>query len=163
MSRLNIKGLLSRLLNSVDDLDTRVDDLDTRVDAVETLESLPHVVKAGSASTTSGRPFTWTYRKWSDGTAECWGYSSAANYTLSNASGYGYYISESAYLPSGLFTSVDMAVGSRKQGSGSSPSNALIIISTSNISKNNVNYWVICTASLTQSLSIVMYVKGKWK
>lgn len=139
MAMLDLKKALARILNT------------------------PLVVESGSASTTSGRPFTWTYRKWSDGTAECWGYSSPANYTLSNASGYGYYISESAYLPSGLFTSVDMAVGSRKQGNSSTPSNSLVIISTNGIAVSAVTYYVICTVSTTQSLSVVMYVKGKWK
>lgn len=139
MAMLDLKKALARILNT------------------------PLVVESGSASTTTGRPFTWTYRKWSDGTAECWGYSSPANYALTAASGYGYYLTENAYFPANLFTSVDVAVCNRKQGSGSSPSNTLVTITANNISPTHIGYYVISTLSNTQSLSVVMYVKGKWK
>ena len=121
------------------------------------------IVETGSTSTTNGRPCTWTWRKWADGTVECWGYTDAATYSLSNVSGYGYYISESVYFPNNLFTSVETVMTNRKQGTGATPNHALITISANNVTTQLCTYWVFCTSQTTQSAAIMIYAKGKWK
>jgi len=36
-------------------------------------------------------PITWRYRKWSNGTAECWGRITSQSYAMTTQSGNGYY------------------------------------------------------------------------
>lgn len=63
------------------------------------LESVPHIIESG----TSG---IWSYRKWSDGTAECWGKKIASVTTSSSWAGYYTGIIGSIIYPTGLFMSV---------------------------------------------------------
>ena len=140
MSRLNIKGLLSRLLNSVDDLDTRVD-------AVETL---PHVVEFG----TSG---TWTYRKWSNGVSECWGsWSGTISHYGTSFGGYAY--TKQVTLPSGVFISAPLVVYSGTVGSSFALTGTLI-----GRTSTYVNCYAISGASGSQSVSFYLFCQGKWK
>ena len=115
-----------------------------------------HVVEEG----TSG---IWTYRKWSDGTAECWGKTAAKTYSCTNQSGNGYYTSESQTFPSGLFQTTTVGFANRLQGTGSTPSNTLITINVNNLTTTYINYWVQSTVSGSQSLAISLYIIGTWK
>ncbi len=116
----------------------------------------PMIVESG----TSG---IWTYRKWSDGTAECWGKTAAKTYSFTAQSGNGYYTSESQTLPSGLFTSSTVGFAERLQGTGSSPSNSLMTINISSLTTTTISYFVQSTYSGSQSLAISLYIIGKWK
>jgi hypothetical protein len=111
----------------------------------------------------SGTDGIWTYRKWSDGTAECWGKTDAKTYSFTAQSGTGYYTSEQQNLPTGLFTSVIVGFADRLQGTGSTPSNSLMTINVSNLTTAVISYYVQSTYSGSQSLAISLYVIGKWK
>lgn len=65
--------------------------------------NIPSIVEQG----TSG---IWTYRKWSDGTAECWGKDAGGTYTAT-AWGSWYYIRKDAVesYPEGLFVGTPVA------------------------------------------------------
>ena len=110
----------------------------------------------------SGTDGIWTYRKWSDGTAECWGRSAPVTYTHTTASGYGYYTSANFDLPTGLFQTVEVGIADRLQGTGSTPSNTLITINVRELTTTNFGVWVQSASTGSQSLAISMYVKGTW-
>lgn len=128
------------------------------------LLSTKMVIESGtSTKVTSGYPTVyWTWRKWSDGTAECWGYTDPKNYAMSNTSGNGYYAADRAYLPSNLFQTVNTAMADRKQGNSSSPSNTLVTINVNLVDTNYINFWVQTTGNYTQSLAVTLYVVGQW-
>lgn len=67
--------------------------IEDSVDALKTINSI--VVESG----TSG---TWTWRKWSDGTAECWGEINFPTVALDSLWDTFHYTSLTASLPSGL-------------------------------------------------------------
>ena len=110
----------------------------------------------------SGTSGIWTYRKWSDGTAECWGKTDPVTYTHTTQSGYGYYTSANFALPTGLFKTVEVGLADRLQGVGSTPSNTLITINVRELTTTNFGVWVQSASSGSQSLAISMYAKGKW-
>ena len=119
----------------------------------ETLAKLlntPMIVEQG----TSG---IWKYRKWSDGTAECWGMTANASHAMTSPSGNGYWVAENHSLPSGVFTSVNNVQANRNTGQG------LVFISVYGVSTTNISCYVSCTAQLTGSFSIYFSVKGRWK
>lgn len=128
------------------------------------LLSTKMVIESGtSTKVTSGYPTVyWTWRKWSDGTAECWGYTDIKSYVMSSASGNGYYTHDNAYLPPNLFTTVDAAIADRKQGTGNTPNNTLVTINVNSIDTSSIGYWVQTTGSYTQSLAVTLYVVGQW-
>ena len=115
----------------------------------------PQVVETG----TDG---IWTYRKWPDGTAECWGKTDPVTYTHTTQSGYGYYTSANFALPTGLFKTVEVGLADRLQGVGSTPSNTLITINVRELTTTNFGVWVQSASSGSQSLAISMYAKGTW-
>ena len=117
--------------------------------------STPMVLETG----TSG---IWTYRKWSDGTAECWGRTAVATYTHTTQSGNAYYTSATFSFPSNLFASVTVGFGDRVQGTGSTPSNTLITINVRALTTNEISVWVQSASSGSQSLAISLYARGTW-
>lgn len=110
----------------------------------------------------SGTSGIWIYRKWSDGTAECWGKTDPVTYTLTTQSGYGYYASANFTLPTGLFKTVEVGLADRLQGVGSTPSNSLITINVRELTTTNFGVWVQSASPGSQSLAISMYAKGTW-
>ena len=66
--------------------------------AIDTLKNMVHIVESG----TSG---IWSYRKWSDGTAECWGKKIFSITTSSTWAGYYFGTIGSIVYPTGLFIS----------------------------------------------------------
>ena len=110
----------------------------------------------------SGTEGIWTYRKWSDGTAECWARTAITTYTHTATSGYGYYTSADFALPNGLFQTVTAGFSNRAQGSGSTPSNTLITINGRELTTSNFGVWVQSASSGSQSISISLYVIGNW-
>lgn len=110
-----------------------------------------YVVEQG----TSG---AWTYRKWSDGTSECWG-SNPATYQTSSTEGGLYYALSKATLPSGLFISTPTSIvtvygnwiGGASTGSGST------------MSSLNIYTWTPTSDANTRALSSQVHCFGRWK
>lgn len=72
--------------------------------ATSKIRNTPSIIEQG----TSG---IWTYRKWSDGTAECWGYKQAQ--LALSAWGTWYYVRiDGDDYPTGLFTTMQSVTGS---------------------------------------------------
>ena len=112
----------------------------------------PVVVKTG----TSG---IWTYRKWSDGTAECWGTWSGnlTNYATVTTSMYAY--CASVNFPSGLFTSAPVPTYSAFCNGGF----ALTGTQTNSLTKTASSYYLVSSASGTFPCKFHIYAIGKWK
>lgn len=101
----------------------------------------------------------WTYRKWSDGTAECWGHTDVPTATYAANGGYK---QVSANLPAGLFVSTPDVVTASGRISGcihtdigfTSPNNATSI----------QTYLINRYGSATTQTGVVYWsVKGRWK
>ena len=77
--------------------------------AIDTLKNMVHIVESG----TSG---IWSYRKWSDGTAECWGEKIVSVTTDSSWAGYYTGTIGSIIYPTGLFMSAPILNVTLKAG-----------------------------------------------
>lgn len=110
----------------------------------------PVVVETG----TSG---IWNYRKWSNGTAECWGawYGTLSHYST-YAGFYGYY--QTVGLPSGLFTVAPIVNYSAYVGGGF----ALTGTCTANTT-TTISVYALASGSGSQTVGFHMYCIGKWK
>lgn len=107
----------------------------------------------------TGTSGIWTYRKWSDGTAECWGEIPSTAYAITGTWTNGRYASSGIDWPSGLFINTPVA-SLNKNSSGA----GLIWISISSNTSSHVNFYVCDTAGQSSvSLSIAIQAKGKWK
>lgn len=107
----------------------------------------------------TGTSDIWTYRKWSDGTAECWGHTDVASTSYSANGGYK---NVTATLPSGLFIAAPDIVNA----SGKINSNGLTEMGyTSADSASQVQTYIINrnTSAVTQTAVVYWNVKGKWK
>lgn len=99
----------------------------------------------------------WTYRKWSNGTAECW---LRKNYTISISTVATYFhrgsISNIAF-PSGLFIANPVCVGVG--------ANSTYWINVSNADKDKIaNIYVYdVTNGTSLSVGVALYAKGQWK
>jgi len=116
------------------------------------IRNLPSIVEQG----TSG---IWTYRKWSDGTAECWGQTSVASHAY--AANGGYFSVEEA-LPNGLFATTPPIV----VVSGKIADNVLTDIGyTSADTTTRVQTYLINRNSSAVTKTGVVYwmIKGRWK
>ena len=100
----------------------------------------------------------WTYRKWNNGIAECWGRTEVASNTYAASGGYKQIVEN---LPSGLFTSVDSVIA---DGGITEVIQSDIgytgIDSTSAIQTYLVNRY---TSSVTKTGRVFWQVKGTWK
>lgn len=105
-----------------------------------------------------GTEGVWTYRKWSDGTAECWGRTDVASHSYTANGGY-FAVSES--LPNGLFATTPPIV----VVSGKIATNGLTDIGyTSADSTTRVQTYLINrnTSAVTQTGNVYWIVRGKW-
>lgn len=103
-----------------------------------------------------GKSGIWTYRKWASGVAECWGQPSksvASNGTFLGGNAYSTYFA----LPSGLFTSVDMANANPMVGSN------YAIPAYINTTSTSVGVDALSNESGTKAFSAHIYVRGRWK
>ena len=120
--------------------------------ATSKIKNTPSIIEQG----TSG---IWEYRKWSDGTAECWG-----NYTLNFTSmlawGSLFYSQPYAtvYFPTGLFVSPPV-VGMTHHGSVEG------WFTSSYVNENAVvNLYLVRALTATNGPAVVsIMAKGKWK
>lgn len=110
----------------------------------------PVVVETG----TSG---IWTYRKWSDGTAECWGTwsGSLTNYGTSFG-GYAFYTTVN--FPTGLFTDMPVVAYSGTVDSGFALTGTILAGT-----KDSVNCYAISSVGYTQPVNFYLICKGRWK
>lgn len=123
--------------------------------ATSTIENLPSIVEHG----TSG---IWTYRKWSDGTSECWG---AVTWTTTYSSWSGiYYSNESPAqdYPSGLFIEKPIENVTLQCGGGDGWLGAN---TQANPSKDRTGryYRMRPTTATSSNATINIYSIGKWK
>ena len=118
------------------------------------LLNTPLVIEEG----TSG---IWTYRKWSDGTAECWGYTASVNYAMTKTYGNLYYADLNRIdFPTGLFSSAPVVTGVRNSEGGGTGLVALVLNRTT---KDSCGGYSQSASSLTTAVSFSIYAVGKWK
>ncbi len=120
----------------------------------ETLAKLlntPMIVEQG----TSG---IWRYRKWSDGTAECWGYTSMESIACTTQWGNAYYSAIKTYnFPSGLFIPYPTINATLYDGGG------LGWVTIIDWTKDSVRIYVSEPVSNTRNMQICFSVIGRWK
>lgn len=114
----------------------------------ETIKNV-HIVDEG----TSGN---WTYRKWSDGTAECWEAVSLSSGSFT-ATGNVYYRSASGYsFPSSLFNAAPVVDVNADMGNVGAAS-AL------NITSSSFAIYTMSAVSTARAVSFSVYAVGTWK
>lgn len=109
-----------------------------------------------------GKSGIWTYRKWSNGIAECWGMVSLGDINLASSMTTGVY-SSSSYsnrsqaLPSGLFTKIEYVNANVK-------SNGYQQTQVCGYGENSISYrvWSSYPAEPT-SVVVSLEAKGRWK
>ena len=122
----------------------------------------PLIIEEGSEQVTTGHIINWEWRKWSDGTVECWGIVAPETYSFTTASGYAYYVYSNYSLPTNLFQTADVVFADRLQGTGSTPSNTLVTINIHSLTTSTVGLYIQSASNNAQSLAISLYVKGAW-
>lgn len=115
------------------------------------ITNTPIIVEQG----TSGN---WTYRKWSNGTAECWESKSLGSVAITSPEGYGYYAGVPAsYFPTGLFTGGPTITFGVHGGGG------LVSFCPNTVASTYYSGYLWCSASSTRSVTIYTHAIGKWK
>lgn len=116
--------------------------------------NVPMVIEEG----TSG---IWEYRKWSDGVAECWGYTTSKSYAMTRSFGNLYYADiDRVYYPAGLFAEPPVPIGVRGSLGGGTGLVTLIVNGTN---KDSFGGYAQSASSLTTAVSFAIHVKGRWK
>ena len=121
--------------------------------ATSTINYLPKVVESGTSD-------MWTYRKWSDGTAECWG-RWAQHFGAFSANGAFY---ESGYTaknyPSGLFT----ATPTLQYTFDECYANLIPVAYSSGSAVATPQLWALSGKALAEAdTKIVLRAIGKWR
>ena len=151
-AELGKRELLANKANSFSE-DIKEDDAKAQYPSVECLKNMVHIVESG----TSG---IWNYRKWSDGTAECWGRYTASgiNEAKNNYSGYYYSASIEVLLPFNFLSITDY------RSSGGSMDRINFAREFGNT--NSSVWFVICghqSEATNIDISVYLSVKGRWK
>ena len=134
--------------------DMSTSDVDTFIDNLE--------VGGGGAITDAvvqqGTTGIWTYRKWSSGIAECWGYleTTASSYSGPYGNFYAYHVT--ANFPSGLFISRPIAMQNCTVSSG-------FAMPATNTNVSNTSYGCYALANLngSQTCGFDIHAIGRWK
>ena len=105
---------------------------------------------------------SWTYRKWNNGTVECWYFEKLSSVALTTKMADGVYSNstyggKTVYLPTGLLASAPIFTTSNIASSG------YTISQVSSFSSSSVTYRIWSPYSSTISGEIHLYVVGKWK
>ena len=145
------RELLSNKANSFSE-DITEDDAKAQYPSIECLKNIVHIVESG----TDG---IWSYRKWSDGTAECWG-KKTVSVTTSTSWG-GYYVGTIGDIdyPTNLFISAPVLSCTLK---ASNFPGHIYIDGNENIS-NTSSISVAANDQRTVECHIHLNAKGKWK
>lgn len=113
----------------------------------------------GHAIMEQGTSGIWTYRKWADGTAECWAYTNKSVTGVNTPapfSGYNYDCGAFAF-PTGLFIAVPSAtVNGRKGGN-------YTCVSYVNASITQIAIELQSSISGTDTCHLYIHAIGKWK
>lgn len=147
-AELGKRELLSNKVNSFSE-DVSEDDAKVQYPSIHCLKNMVHIVESG----TDG---IWNYRKWSDGTAECWGVS-AVSVTCTNEEGVYFSDSKSIALPSNLFNEDPIALAAC--------GDPWCWVSNVGASRSAVHFKVTRGNNYSKTLStgINLCVIGKWK
>ena len=142
---------LSNTVNSFSE-DVSEDDAKAQYPSIQCLKDIVHIVESG----TDG---IWNYRKWSDGTAECWG-KKTVSVTTSTSWG-GYYVGTIGDIdyPTNLFISAPVLSCTLK---ASNFPGHIYIDGNENIS-NTSSISVAANDQRTVECHIHLNAKGKWK
>lgn len=120
--------------------------------ALNYLGNCDHVVEEGISG-------IWTYRKWANGIAECWGVHSAS-FAITGVYGSLYYASlGSVALPSGLFIVTPVIVATRRDAGSLT---GLVSVSLG-ASTSNISGYVFDSKSETVTASIAFHAIGRYK
>lgn len=112
--------------------------------------NLPLVVEEGSSS-------DWTYRKWSNGTSECWlNYTEPTAQTFSPTGNVFYRMITGLNFPSGLFISQPTVIATVDSGSISS-------CMTANVTYQTCSVAVMSSTNNARAVNVKLYAKGRWK
>ena len=139
-------------VNKVDGFNEDISDTlaKRRYPSVKCLKDIPHIIESGASG-------IWTYRKWSDGTAECWGskWVTKQGFTQNGALYYTGYIE--VPLPTNVFTTigtVNLCI-----------SDPWLLATAIEHNNGNVRFKLIAgySYSATVSVNAQMYITGKWK
>lgn len=115
------------------------------------LTNTPMIVEQG----TSG---IWTYRKWSNGTAECWATLPSGTFAPSATTSGGIsYRTLSTTFPASFFTTAPTAQVNCKWGTGISWASARTLSTTT------LEYAVLKLNNSSESADIYFYAIGEWK
>lgn len=107
----------------------------------------------------SGTSGIWTYRKWSDGTAECWAKISEGSITWSNLWTYAYYSGQIARsFPTNLFVNTPIIMASAESNAGLN----YITIITAGTSKSQVQYYITSSRNETRVCYTHIHAIGQW-
>lgn len=101
----------------------------------------------------------WTYRKWSDGTAECWGKQNYGSMQLTWQYGYLYYRDASEVTYPFAFTEVPQVQVTRTYPS----TGGLIIPIPAAQSTTAISFYIASSTSTTSDVAVAIYAFGKWK
>ena len=114
------------------------------------LLNTPMVVEQG----TSG---IWTYRKWSNGTAECWGTTAYRSVSTSSAFGSVYYGSaQTVTYPSGLFSTSPSAIITILSGNG-------LWAGITSETTTAVTYYPYAPKNQSHTIAEQVMAVGRWK
>lgn len=109
----------------------------------------------------SGIDGMWTYRKWSDGTAECWGTQSLGAKAITTVYGYGYYASaDTINFPSNLFTGTPNIQATSRDAAGYG---TWFNVITNGTSKTAVKGYVWSPTSISAEIDVSIQAIGRWK
>lgn len=115
-----------------------------------TIRNLPSIVEQGMSG-------LWNYRKWSDGTAECWGLLGEKTISITTAFGNAFYGAlQTVSFPSGLFASRPTPSLSLRNPNGA-------WMGINGLSATYVTYYPFCSKSGNQTIEEEVYAIGKWK
>lgn len=105
----------------------------------------------------TGKSGIWEYRKWSDGTAECWGVQSYTNFQSTSGYGSCYYNTTGNINFPFTFTKVPIVFTHILSGMG------LMSSSVCSADTSAVNVYIWNHNSTITSPTLQIYVRGQWK
>lgn len=109
----------------------------------------------------TGTSGIWTYRKWSDGTAECWGRTAAKSYAVTSAYVNGWYANlDRVTFPTGLFVNAPIVNATRGETGGAT---ALLFPSLHTIDSTGFGGYIGSISSGTYTLTLSVMATGRWK
>lgn len=104
----------------------------------------------------------WTYRKWSDGTAECWGSDTTTGTFTAWGNGFSHDIPPRAF-PTGLFTEAPITIAMCLVGGVGAISSISANTGNKDSTPQVITFRPTSAGSSTQTFITKYYSLGKWK